>query len=137
MNRLGTFCSTMPADCSRNTNGPADPSMIGSSAEDSSTYTLSTPRPARADSRCSTVCTLAAPQLRPVHRVVSVTSVASAGISTTGSRSTRRNTTPVLGAAGRRVMNTFSPLCRPTPVARITFLRVRWGIMEDSNVKIS
>jgi hypothetical protein len=29
-------------------------------------------------------------------------------------------------------MNTFSPLCRPTPVARITFLRVRWRSMVGS-----
>ena len=32
MNRFGAFCSSMPADCSRNTNGPALPSMIGTSA---------------------------------------------------------------------------------------------------------
>ena len=31
MNFLGAFCSSMPADCSRNTNGPALPSMIGTS----------------------------------------------------------------------------------------------------------
>ena len=37
---------------------------------------------------------------RPVHRVVSLTSSASAGISTTGSRSTRRNTMP-LSTGGR------------------------------------
>src|SRR5690606_30591705 len=61
--------------------------------------------------------------------MVSVTSSASAGSSTAGSRSTRRNTTPVSTAAGRRVRKTFSPLCRPTPVARITFLRVRWASM--------
>jgi len=30
----------------------------------------------------------------------------------------------VLTAAGLNVMNTFSPVCRPTPVARMTFLRV-------------
>ncbi|KAG0920288.1 hypothetical protein G6F40_015790 [Rhizopus arrhizus] len=94
----------MPADCSRNTNGPAEPSMIGSSAEDSSTMMLSTPRPANADIRCSTVWILASLQVRPVHRVTSVTSSALAGTSTTGSRSTRRNTMPWLTGAGRRVM---------------------------------
>lgn len=68
--------------------------MIGNSAEDSSTITLSTPRPASADIRCSTVWILAPLQVSPVHSVVSVTSSASAGTSTTGSRSTRRNTMP-------------------------------------------
>ncbi len=37
MKRLGASCSATPADWMRNTNGPAEPSMIGSSAEDSST----------------------------------------------------------------------------------------------------
>ena len=78
--------------------------MIGNSAEDSSTIMLSMPRPALADIRCSTVWTLAGPQLRPVHRVVSVTRSAAAGISTTGSRSVRRNTMPWSTGAGRRVM---------------------------------
>src|SRR3546814_15183762 len=32
---------------------------------------------------------------------------------------------PVSTGAGRRVRWTFSPLCSPTPVARITFLMVR------------
>ena len=45
----------MPADCSRNTNGPALPSMIGSSGPATSTCRLSMPRPASADIRCSTV----------------------------------------------------------------------------------
>jgi hypothetical protein len=37
---------------------------------------------------------------------------------------------PVLTAAGRSVMNTFSPLCKPTPVARMTFFKVRCLIMK-------
>jgi hypothetical protein len=31
---------------------------------------------------------------------------------------------PVLTAAGRKVIKTLSPVCKPTPVARMTFLRV-------------
>ncbi|MNN47849.1 hypothetical protein D3C81_1622890 [compost metagenome] len=78
--------------------------MIGSSAEDSSTITLSTPRPARADIRCSTVWILAPSLVSPVHRVTSVTRSARAGTTTTGSRSTRRNTTPWFTGAGRNVI---------------------------------
>jgi len=37
MKRLGADCSSMPADCSRNTKGPALPSMIGTSGADKST----------------------------------------------------------------------------------------------------
>ena len=32
---------------------------------------------------------------------------------------------PVSGAAGRRVINTFCPVCRPTPWARMEFFSVR------------
>src|SRR5690606_2118063 len=59
------------------------------------------------------------------QRRVSVTANASAGRSTGCGRSTRRNTTPVLGAAGRKVMVTFLPPCRPTPVALMADLSVR------------
>ena len=59
MKRFGAFCSSMPADCSRNTNGAALPSMIGTSDAVRSTNALSMPRPAIADIRCSTVPTLA------------------------------------------------------------------------------
>ena len=39
-------------------------------------------------------------------------------------KSTRLNTTPVSAAAGRNVNSTRAPLCRPTPVARVSDLRV-------------
>jgi 5,5'-dehydrodivanillate O-demethylase len=42
-----------------------------------------------------------------------------------GSRSVRRNTMPVSGAAGRSVIRIFCPVCMPTPWARMEFLRVR------------
>jgi hypothetical protein len=48
-------CSTIPADCSRNTNGAALPSMIGISGPATSMCRLSIPRPASADITCSTV----------------------------------------------------------------------------------
>ena len=61
MKRFGARCSSMPADCSRNTNGPALPSMIGTSAAESSTIALSIPSPAKADS--GQVCKLAQARL--------------------------------------------------------------------------
>ena len=53
--------------------------------------------------------------------MVSPTFSACARMSTGCRRSVRRNTMPVSGAAGRRVIRTFLPVCRPTPVARIEF----------------
>src|SRR3569623_1041903 len=82
------------------------------------------PRPANADSRCSTVEMRTSPSISDVDKVVSPTFSARARISTGGSISTRRNTMPASTAAGRRVRYTFSPLWRPTPVARITFFSV-------------
>src|SRR3989344_1313472 len=43
----------------------------------------------------------------------------------------RRKTIPVSEEAGRRVRETFSPVCRPTPVARMTFFRVRCLIIKN------
>ena len=40
-------------------------------------------------------------------------------------KSTRRNTIPVSGCAGRNVNSTRWPLCRPTPTARVRVLMVR------------
>jgi hypothetical protein len=99
--------------------------MIGTSWEESSIRALSMPRPARADIRCSTVATRTPSLMRVVPSVVSPTSMPSARTSTWGSRSVRRNTMPVFTGAGPRVMRTFSPVCRPTPVARIVFFSVR------------
>src|SRR3569623_15707 len=82
------------------------------------------PRPANADSRCSTVEMRTSPSISDVDKVVSPTFSARARISTGGFISTRRNTMPASTAAGRRVRYTFSPLWRPTPVARITFFSV-------------
>ncbi|MNP56607.1 hypothetical protein D3C76_1513460 [compost metagenome] len=61
------------------------------------------PRPAMAESRCSTVSTLTSPLTRVVDMVVSPTFEARAGISTTGSRSVLQNTMPVSTGAGFRV----------------------------------
>ena len=47
------------------------------------------------------------------------------GISTGSGKSTRRNTMPVSGWAGRSVNSTRWPLCRPTPTAREIVLMVR------------
>src|SRR6218665_1410440 len=61
MKRLGAFCRTMPALWSRKTKDAEEPSRIGTSSAVMSTWRLSMPRPAQADIRCSTVCTLALP----------------------------------------------------------------------------
>src|SRR5438105_11310847 len=45
-------------------------------------------------------------------------------MSTGSGRSVRRKTIPESGGAGRRVMRTFLPVCKPTPVARMEFFRV-------------
>lgn len=82
-----------------------------------------------ADIRCSTVCTLAPPVPMVEAMRVSVTASAEIGMSTGSGRSTRRNTMPVSGCAGRSVNSTRWPLCRPTPTARVIVLMVRcWSI---------
>ena len=91
----------MPADCSRNTNGPALPSMIGTSAAVSSTMALSMPRPANADSRCSTVETRDSPLTeRGAERGVADVLGARARISTGCGRSMRRKHDAGVGGAG-------------------------------------
>ena len=126
----------MPADWIRNTNGPALPSMIGTSPAVSSMKRLSMPRPASADIRCSTVDTPASPAASVVPSVVSVTFVARAGMSTGGSRSVRRNTMPVLGGAGLSTIRTLRPVCRPMPVDRIESLSVRCCAMTMPSRKL-
>ena len=89
------------------------------------------PRPAQADMRCSTVCTFAPPLEIVDARRVSVTAWADTGMSTGIGRSTRRNTMPVSGWAGRSVNSTRWPLCRPTPTAFVRVLSVRcWSIAQ-------
>src|SRR5260221_7563665 len=127
--RFGTGCSSMPADCSRNTKGPALPSMIGTSGALSSTRALSMPSPANADSRCSTVETRAPPVPSVVPSVVSPTLAARAGMSAAPGRSVRWNTRPVSGCAGRTVISTLRPVCIPTTVARMLLRIVRWPTM--------
>jgi hypothetical protein len=90
----------MPADWMRNTNGPALPSMIGTSAAPSSTMALSMPSPASADIRCSTVATRTPSLISVVPSMVSPTCMPSPARPRGGSRSVRRNTMPVLTGAG-------------------------------------
>ena len=127
----------MPADCSRNTNGAALPSMMGNSGASTSTNALSIPRPANADIRCSTVAIRIVPAASVVAIVVSPTWRTSAGISTDGLTSTRVNTMPVSTGAGRSVTTTFSPVCMPTPVARIVFFNVLWLIIDARYPRLS
>jgi hypothetical protein len=60
---------------------------------------------------------------------VSLTALGSTWMSTGRGRSTRRNTIPVSGGAGRIVNSTFWPLCMPTPTARAIDLSVRCANM--------
>ena len=122
---LRASCSTMPADCSRKTNGAALPSMIGSSGPATSMCMLSMPRPAHADSTCSTVEIDTPSCFSDVERRVSPTWSASAGIDTDCARSTRWKTIPVSGAAGRMTRSTRAPVCTPTPVVLLADLSVR------------
>ncbi len=123
MKRFGAFCSSMPADCSRNTNGAALPSMIGTSAAVSSTNALSIPSPAKADIRCSTVPTRAPScSMRRAERRLGHAQRAGGnvhGLRQIESAGTRCRYSP---APGRKVMYTLSPECRPMPLARIDSL---------------
>ena len=87
------------------------------------------PSPAQADMKCSIVCTFGPPGSPPGEMLeamrVSHTASKRAGMSTGLGRSTRRNTMPVSGAAGRSVSSTRWPLCTPTPTARVIDFRVR------------
>ena len=108
MKRFALPCSSMPADCSRKTNGPALPSMIGTSSAERSTYALSIPKPANADIKCSTVATFA-PDCGFSIRVdirVSFTFRACARTIGLPGKSVRQNTMPVSGAAGRISIST-------------------------------
>ena len=55
----GGACGTRPTESIAATNWAAEPSMIGISGPSISTSALSTPRPASAAIRCSTVATVA------------------------------------------------------------------------------
>ena len=97
---------------------------MGTSSAVMSMYRLSMPRPAQADIRCSTVCTLALPFEMVEASRVSVTACAEITISTGCGKSTRLNTMPVSGGAGRKLSSTRWPLCRPTPTALVSDLSV-------------
>ncbi len=103
INFLAAFCSSIPADWIRNTKGPALPSMIGTSGALTSTKALSMPKPAKADNKCSTVEIRTLPLAKEVESCVSPTLAGQALISTGDDKSIRLKTTPVSGAAGRKV----------------------------------
>ena len=133
MARRGMSCSTTPAHSIRNTNGAALPSMIGISGPLISTIALSTAQPDSAAIRCSMVPTLT-PSALPivVLRWVSTTLSQRARISAPlAAASVRRNTMPVSGAAGHKVMVTLMPECNPVPVQLIAFLSVCWSALLE------
>ena len=77
------------------------------------------PSPKKRDMRCSTVETRAPSFSSTVAMRVSTTLCARAGMAGLPGRSERQKTMPVSGAAGRSTSATFSPVCTPTPVARM------------------
>ena len=97
---------------------------MGSSGPLTSTYALSIPKPLKADIKCSIVDTLYPSLIMVVAKVVAPTNEFFAGIFTAGSTSTLMKIIPVLIGAGLKVRYIFSPVCNPTPVARITFFNV-------------
>ena len=101
--------------------------MIGISAAFTSTYALSIPSPAIADSRCSTVDIFTSFQVKDVDIVVSPTFSALALISTIGSKSTLLKIIPESGGAGNNFNMIGSPLWRPMPNAFIGLERVLWA----------
>ena len=124
MNFFGASCSMMPACCNKKINGPELPSIIGISEAVTSTIILSTPKPASADIKCSTVATRAPLCSRAEHMRVSRTVSGRACMLGAPGKSARTNTMPVSIAAGFKVSVTFSPLCKPTPVAFTCFFKV-------------
>ena len=101
-------CSTMPAHSIRNRKGAALPSMIGTSDPSSSTIALSISAPASAAITCSTVPILIpSPSHSTVQRGDSIVLAQFARISAV--ESVRRNTIPVSGGAGCKVIATLWP----------------------------
>ena len=112
MNFFAAGCSSMPADCSRNTKAAALPSMIGASGPSISTMQLSTPRPHSADMMCSTVETNTPdPSPSTVASSVAVTARAVARSSRSGSplMPQRTKMTPESASAGLSVRVTGRP----------------------------
>src|SRR5690606_20388587 len=95
-------------------NGPADPSIAGSSGELKRTSRSVIPSPLSALIRCSTVRT-------PPNEVDLVVSVTDSGFATTHS-SPYKNRTP--SAAGLRLTSTGTPECSPNPFSSAGWARV-------------
>src|SRR6266550_8509008 len=114
-------------------NGAALPSMIGTSAELSSTTTLSTPRLTSAASRCSTVLTFTVSEARPVARLIAPRWLMLAATSRPP-RSERRKRMPKSEGAGLRESVTFLPEWRPIPAQVIGRRRVRCAFISECTV---
>ena len=129
MTRWRASCRATPAHSIRNTNGAELPSMIGTSGPFSSITALSMPEPRRAAIRCSTVPTEAPCSLATtVQSLVSTTASHLAGMTARSlGRSVLTKLIPLSAAAGRSVMDTFAPPCRPMPVQWIADFRVCWN----------
>src|SRR6266550_4124166 len=110
-------------------NGAALPSMIGTSAELSSTTTLSTPRLTSAASRCSTVLTFTVSEARPVARLIAPRWLMLAATSRPP-RSERRKRMPKSEGAGLRESVTFLPEWRPIPAQEIGRRSVRCAFIR-------
>ena len=100
-----------------------------------SIYRLSIAIPLNAAIKCSTVDIRALPSPTVVASRVSKTAACWAGISTAGLRSVRMKRIPVLTGAGRSVRRTFSPVCKPIPVALMAFFNVLCLIIPDPSLE--
>ena len=123
---LGRRCSSMPADCSRNTNGPALPSMIGTSAALRSTKALSMPRPGERREQMLDGGDLRRRPCQAWCRAWCRRHSRRCARMSTGDRQVgaAEHDARIRGAGPQR-HQTFLPVCRPTPVARIEFFSVR------------
>src|SRR5690349_182692 len=91
------------------------PSRIGGSGPETSTVRSSISCAATAASRCSTVWIVLSPLPMAVRRSTASTSERRAGTSGFPGRSTRRNTIPCPGGAGRNATSVRAPVCSPVP----------------------
>ena len=91
-----------------------------------STITLSIPKPANADIKCSIVAIWVSPSTKVVAKVVAPTLSTIALISTCGFKSILLKIIPVSSSAGNKFNFICLPECNPTPVALIGLVSVLW-----------
>ena len=120
----------MPADSIKNKNEAALPSMMGTSSPSNSISKLSRPKPAQAESKCSTVDTRTPSFCITDAKRVSHTARAVAGMTDCSGVSTRTNWIPELTGAGLIEIVTLRPECKPIPTVFTGIAIVRCFIIS-------